>query len=269
MPKATDLSPEHRFMGLFVGPSGSGKTCAECSFPGPVKVLDFDGRIRGILGAPWLDRSKISYEFYPPRQQGMIQRLNSDLEVMQNLANVGQLDTQTLIMDSLTSETFAMLCQSIPLTHSLPKTGGGKGSGKHLGVTPMPGPEDYGFEAQNTYSILSFLRSVPIPNIIVSAHIIDRYGKADSENPYADSVVVGEKLSVRDKIGENVGIYFDHVFRFDKKEVNDKVSHYVKFRSAMARTAYEKLPDGEVDITGKNFYEMMMGYVKTGSLDSE
>ena len=62
MPRATNLTPESRFMGLFIGPSGCGKTVAECSFPGPIKVLDFDGRIRGILGAAWLDKALIEYD---------------------------------------------------------------------------------------------------------------------------------------------------------------------------------------------------------------
>lgn len=265
MPKATDLSSESRFVGLFVGRSGSGKTVAECSFPKPIDVLDFDGRIRGLLGAPWIDRAGINYEFYLPKEEGLVDKLNKKLEGYQLAAKVGQPLPETLVLDSLTSECFAMVQQALGLTHSV----GDKNTrkvGKYLGTVAMPGPEDYGLEAQATYDILAFMRSVPIKNIIVSAHIVEKYGKLDPDNPYADSVPIGEKLSVRDKIGENIQIYFDHIFRFDRRELNGKIYHYVKFRSDIARTSYNQLPDGEIDLTGKNFYDVLMKYVKKEEL---
>jgi hypothetical protein len=251
MPSASQLSPDGRFVGLFVGPTKSGKTVAECSFPGPIKVLDFDGRIRGILGAPWIDKSQIDYEAYPPRvganDKPVYQRINNDLEALLIMCTNGQNRYKTIILDSLTSETFAILCDAVSLT-----------KGKMIGTTKMAGPEDYGFEATNTYNILAFLRSLPIQNIIVSAHVVDKYGKKNPSDPYSESVVVGEKLSVRDKIGENVGIYFDHCFRFDREVVADKERFTVQFRSDLASTSYPNLPFGKVDITGKNFYEEML-----------
>ena len=128
----------------------------------------------------------------------------------------------------------------------------------------MAGPEDYGFEANVIYSVLSYFRSVPIPNIIVSAHIVPIYGKEDPDNAFSNNIVVGEKLSVRDKIGANVGIYFDHVFRFRKKEgAYGRDQFLVQFKGGMCRTAYASLPEGEIDITGKNFYnEILLPYIK-------
>src|SRR4051812_12683071 len=108
MPQADKLTADNRFMGLFVGPTKSGKTVAECSFPGPVKVLDFDGRIRGILGAPWLEekRKEIEYTYYPPRvganEKPAYQQVNSDLEALLVMCKTGQNKVKTLILDSLT-----------------------------------------------------------------------------------------------------------------------------------------------------------------------
>lgn len=268
MPSALDLTPEKRFMGLFIGPSGHGKTCAEASFPKPIKFLDFDGRIRGLLGAPWINRDKINYSYYPPRELGLVDRINQELDLLDTAGRTMQthLLPQTLVLDSLTSECFAMIVQSIGLTHSI----GGKNdkkAGKYLGSTPMAGPEDYGFEATNTYSIMSYLRSLPIPNIIVSAHVVNQYGKIDGSNPYSESVVIGEKLSVRDKIGENIQIYFDHVFRFKKELVGDDEKFFVRFRGDLARTSYTSLPTGWTDITGKSLYETMMIFIK-GELEN-
>ncbi len=130
----------------------------------------------------------------------------------------------------------------------------------------MAGPEEYGYEATGTYAIMAFMRSLPIPNVIVTAHVVDRYGKPMGANgkvdSYAESVVIGQKLSLRDKIGANVPSYFDHIFEFDKREVGDSVKYFVRFRSSLARTSFEKLPDGWIDITGKDFYQYLQEKIK-------
>lgn len=265
MPKASTLTEDFRFMALFVGEKHTGKTCAACSFPKPVENLDFDGRIRGLLGAPWLDREGISYESYPPKSKDLVKRLDDKFSSYQAMGIVDQLELKTEILDSLTSETYAMLTQGIAITHdsgSKNKAGGIRG--RFLGNVAMAGPEEYGYEAQTTYDILAALRSIPIPNVIATAHIIDKFGKEDPEDKYSPSVVIGEKLSLRDKIGANIGIYFDHIFRFRREMVNKQERFTVQFRGDIACTSYASLPLGIYDITGKNFYEFMMDLIQKG-----
>lgn len=269
MSRLTDITPDQRFFGLFIGPSGSGKTVAECSFPKPVEVLDFDGRIRGAYNQPFLPMDQISYTSFPPRSKTLITDIDSKLGAIETAAAVMQPIPNTLILDSLTSECFAMICQASPLTHSLPSKADTKKRGRFLGTVAMAGPEDYGFEAQMTYNIMSFLRSLPIRNVIVSAHVIPVFGKEDPNNEFSNTIQVGEKLSVRDKIGANIGIYFDHVFQFKKDELNGKERFWVKFRGELARTAFTELPEGWHEITGKNFYnDILMSYVKTNTPNS-
>ena len=74
--------------------------------------------------------------------------------------------------------------------------------------------------------------------------------------------MVGEKLSLRNKISASIGIYFDHIFRFDRKMIGDKEKYTVQFKGDLACTSFAGLPNGEVDITGKNFYEVLYGYVQ-------
>ena len=264
MPNLIDVTPEQRFVGLFIGPSGSGKTCAECSFPKPLLNLDFDGRIRGAYNQSFLPMEGITYEAFQPREPGLVDRLDKKLEAIDMAGRIQQPIPKSLILDSLTSQCFAMICQASPLTHSLPGKGGSTiKKGKFLGTVAMAGPEDYGFEAQMTYNIMSWFRSVPVQNIIVSAHVIPVFGKEDPTNEYSNTIVVGEKLSVRDKSGANIGIYFDHVFQFRKSEEGSREKFWCKFRGELARTAFKELPEGWVDITGKNFYnEVLMHYVK-------
>jgi hypothetical protein len=273
MPNAGSLTTDSRFCALFVGPKHSGKTVAACSFikdnPDPlkdkIKVLDFDGRIRGILGAPWIDRKMIDYEYYPPRlgikTATVYEKLNSDLETMLLQYQVGQSVYNTIIGDSLTAECFALMCDAVPMTH---KTEQGKDKGKRIGTMNMPGPEDYGFEAAGTYSFLAFLRSFPAQNVIVTAHIVDKFGKLNPDDKYSESVVVGEKLSIRDKIGTNIGIYFDHIFRFERRMIGYEEHFFVRFISSIACTSFQGMPTEEIDITGKNFYKTMLEYAAKG-----
>ena len=60
MPRTIDKKLGGRFMGLFYGPNGSGKTIAAASFPGPVMIWDFDGRVDPIT-AFYPKRDDISY----------------------------------------------------------------------------------------------------------------------------------------------------------------------------------------------------------------
>jgi hypothetical protein len=276
--KASDLSPtEGRFTALFIGPKHAGKTVAACSFrptnPRTPKIydFDFDGRIRGIQGATWLDRSIIEYDYFAPRT------LNGDTYFHERLLNrMNEMDSQsrlmtlpygTVIADSLTALSTGFMNDAVPLTHE-----GNKGM--KIRQTLMSGPEDYKFESQNVHLFLSFLRSLPVQNMICMAHVVDKYGKPTAistsgptkgqevEQQYAESVVVGEKLSLRDKISASIGIYFDHIFRFDRKYIGNKEKFTVQFKSDIACTSFRGLPEGEIDITGRNFYDVLYGYVR-------
>lgn len=256
MPQLSERQAENRFLALFVGRHHTGKTCAEASFPKPIHFEDFDGRIGGAQ-VDWLDTRGISYDYWPPKMPGLIGKLNAKLDQMLNSARLApaviQLPT-THCTDSITNQTFAFLCQAVSLTHT---SADGKGkTGKWVGQTAMAGPADYGLEAQATYEYLAFLKTLPIPNVIFSAHYVDQYGKADPDDPYSASIVTGKKLSIRDKIGENLQTSFDHIFEFER----DVDRFYVKFRGELACTSYDWLPSGRHEWTRKNFYEFMMSF---------
>lgn len=264
MPSAENLTPDSRFFALFVGPKHSGKTVAATSVrsdsqseaPGYVSVEDFDGRIRGILGAPWINKKNLSYDFYPPKMPKLVEKLEGKFQGWLTAAEIGGHIPETEIIDSITAECLAMIQQALPITHAANQSG--KAKGKTMGGIFMPGPEDYGMEASATYSIMAFLRTIPIKNVIVTAHTVDRFGKSDPDDPYSESIVVGEKLSIRDKIGENIKIYFDHIFRFDRRVLNGEERFFVRFRGDLACTSYAALPAGELDITGKDFYREVL-----------
>jgi hypothetical protein len=266
MPTASNLTPESRFMALFVGPKHSGKTVAACSWLSKdpkkrAKVLDGDGRIRGILGAPWIDKTRIDYDYFPPKIAGntstFFQRVNDDLDALMTLIGTGKSPYETYISDSATAFCKNLILDAIPLTHA-------ENKGKRLGTVNMAGPEDYGFESTGMDSYLSFLRSLPI-NVIMTAHVIDKFDKPmvtvnnkTYKDAYADSIKVGEKLSLRDKISANMSIYFDHIFRFDREVENGQEKFYVEYISDLACTSFPGFKPGYYDITGKDFREFTL-----------
>ena len=263
MPSASNLTAESRFCALFVGPKHSGKTVAACSFLKPLpsqsrlKVLDGDGRIRGILGAPWIEKDRIDYDYYPPKladnDKTFFQRVNADLEVLLYNIQKGKNPYETYVGDSATSFCRNLVLDAIPLTHQ-------DGKGKSIGTMQMAGPADYGFESTGMDAYLSFLRSLPI-NVIVTAHVVDRYGKSNPNDPYSENIVIGEKLSLRDKISTNMSIYFDHIFRFDRVMQGGHERFFVEFINNIASTSFPNMPIGKQDITGKAFYPYLMDLV--------
>ena len=269
MPQASNLTNESRFMAMFVGPKHSGKTVAACSWISPastkrIKVLDGDGRIRGLLGAPWIDRARVDYDYYPARvanNKSFFERINGDLDAMLVEVTNGKCQYETYVADSATSFCKNLIIDALPLTHE-----GNKG--KRLGTMNMAGPGDYGFESTGMDAYLSFLRSLPL-NVIMTGHIVDKYDKPTItdergrtyKDPYAESVVVGQKLSLRDKIAANITIYFDHIFEFSRQMVGAEEKFFVEYVSDIACTSFPNLGPGRHDITGKNFYEYTMGLV--------
>ncbi len=261
MPLLSERTETQRFVALFVGRHHTGKTVAEASFPKPSLFFDFDGNIGGAQ-VPWLDLKEIEYLPYPPNTPNLINILDKKIESLNNQAIVqngmfGRLP-RTVCVDSLTWMTFAFVSQSLDITH--PK----ESQGRWIGVTRIPGPDDYKLEAQATYGLFSDLKSLPIQNLILSAHLVDTYEKPKDERgnslPYAESIVSGYKLSIRDKIGENIQSGVNHIFHFEKESQGGAERFYVTFRGGIACSYYTWLPFGRQEWTGKDFYQFMLSH---------
>lgn len=257
MPSAKDLAPDSRFMALFVGPSGSGKTPAACSWvkEGRVMDYDFDGRIRGLLGCPWIDREKVSYESFPLGHNfaPAYDRLMKQLEVLEMQSKTGALPFKTAVLDSLSSETWAFLKDAVTLT-----------KGNSIGSMKMAGPQDFNFESSGTKDAITILKSLPGINLIVTAHIIDKYGPVDPNDPFKGNMVVGTRLSLRDKLAAEIPGGFDHIVEFDRHMSGEIPKFRVRFWSDIARTTFLGMPTGWHDITGKDFYTFYHDFIKKG-----
>jgi len=277
VPKLSDRKDDQRFFGMFVGRHHSGKTAAEASFPKPIDFEDFDGRIGGA-SVPWLDPTDITYTYWAPKMPNLIGKLNEKLDNMlsisqiQSSASAGLRLPKTHVTDSITNQCAAFMAQAINLTHMKEVEGqsGRRKAGRRIGPVQIPGQAYYGLESQGMSDYVAFLKSLPIPNVIFSAHLIDQYGfdKDDEGNDliFLPRVVTGQKLSIRDKIGENIQTHFDHIFKFERETSGREDKFYVTFRGGIACTSYSWLPYGRHDWTGKPFYEFMMGFKEKGQV---
>lgn len=258
MPLVENMPVDSRILALFLGRSGSGKSAAAYSFPKPAKIFDLDGRVRGGL-VPWIEKKGLEYQYFPPMSGKMVfDQLNDAFAVLQQQCKSGN-PYETIILDSATWAANSLLLDAIPFTHT--GTGPGADKGKKIGNMNIAGPSDYQFQSTGMLQIISFLRSLPIKNIIVSAHIVGRWGKRKDEtgkivDPYGPSELIGEQLNLTDKVAETLPSSFDHVFRFEKHDTGNGLKFTFSGQGELARTPFP-IPYGEIDITGKDFYKLL------------
>jgi len=274
MPNAASLTPESRFMSLFVGPKHSGKTVAACSWLSTntskrLKVLDVDGRIKGIQSNSWLDLTRIDYDYFPPRvlekDKTFFERVNSELEALKVLIDTHKCAYETYVVDSATAVARNLVQDAIPITHA-------QGKGSKIGVLEIAGPQDYNFEITGMANLMSFLKALPL-NIIVTAHIEDKWDKPKDDFgnrlQYADSIVVGEKLALRPKVESVLSLNFDHIFRFDRQIIDRQEQFFVEYVGELACTSFPGLKPGKHNITGRNFREFTLDLVNKTRVESE
>ena len=264
MPSAENIQPETRSLNLFIGRSGSGKSAAAYSYPKPLHVLDLDGRIRGGL-TPWVERKGISYDYFPskPDKGTVFDLLNNFFEIKRIEARQGQLSLETLVLDSATWQAIDLLLDAIPLTHATDNPN--KEKGRSIGNMQMAGPSDYSFQSTGILQTVAFLKSLPIRNIIVTAHIVGKWGKRKDSNgkiidPYGPSELIGEQLALTDKLAETLPSSFDNIFRFEKVDTGYGVNFFVEGQGELARNTYE-ISYGRKDITNKSFYQFLMSHI--------
>jgi hypothetical protein len=139
-----------------------------------------------------------------------------------------------------------------------------------IGGLRISGPGDFNFEVSGMKQLVDIMHGFPC-NFILSAHILDKYGKprprpgmSQSEIDalvYAPNEIVGEKLNLRDQVGETLLSCFSNVFRFSRESVGGKLKFYVEFASEICGNAFG-IPPGVHDITGKNFYNYLQDLIK-------
>jgi len=254
-----DYSPETRIHALHISRSGDGKSAAAASYPRPFHQYDYDGRFDGVYGAVkpqgFLEPDGISFDrLYTKNGYEPFQNILDQLEMARITK---QFPFKTIELASITSFMQALIVSS----HKLQ-------GGKMIGKLRMSGPGDFGFEVTGMKQLMDQLAIMPC-NVIISAHVIDKWGKGKIKNSqgvlerdvYGPNEVIGEKINLRDQPGEVLLSLFSNVFRFSREVEGNKMKYYVDFASDVAKNAFG-IPPGLHDITGKPFYPYLQDLIK-------
>ena len=252
------IEQETRLFALFIGRSSSGKTVAAASMPKPLEEIDCDLRANGIVNAiqqGWLSAEGINITQFDPFKGYL--PLEKHLNVMYTMALSRQLQVKSIDIGSGTSLNRLLNLSTLNLPANTPGIG-------HLNLAglAMTGPADYKFESQAFHKIIDFLRVLPC-NVTMSAHIVDKYGKALGAKEMDPQVIIGEKLTLGTaNLAENILAMFNDVYKFTKKMENGEDRYYVEFCTEIARNSFG-IPPGEFDITKKNFWEYFQNLIQS------
>lgn len=246
---------------LFVGASGSGKDCAQWSMPGPMYVFDIDNRIRGGLASlVWLGQDKlkeIDFDFYNPEDG--FDAIDIKFEQLLIEAKARRCKYKTICVNSTSSMVYMLAISARRM----------RKSGRQVGRLKMTDPSDYNFMSM-AFRQIQFLYAMPLAelgiNVIFAGHLADKWVKPIPNEElgitaYSPAERQGQKLLGPAQLGEEIPGYFDETYEFYRIELGDQNKYYVKFSGDFAKTSYPIR--GELDITGKSFYEAWKAKVES------
>jgi hypothetical protein len=204
--KLSELQSEESIKLLLIGASGAGKTVGACSFPGPIKVMDFDGKISSAAKFYSADKEKLEQIDFNPYskvpikgdvklgRKAKMQGFFDDLQVYYGLQNTNQpLPFKTIIVDSLTT-----LSDSIMEDY------------RYVSQTAVKRPNadqnsmsDYGLLATHFKQIMTGILSLNC-NVVFIAHSI--LAKDESSGTITNEILFPGQMSGK------LGIYFEEVY---------------------------------------------------------
>jgi hypothetical protein len=187
-----------------MGEPGTSKTVGACSFPGPIKVFDFDGKLSSAHA--YLKKynpeklKEIDYEVCVPTDGigSAYAKMDSSLELIINeYKKTGKLAYQTLIIDSSTIMAEDMLNWLLNFETGIKRNAAIKSR-------RVAGQQDYLIFAP-TFS--AFLYEIlPLPwNVVMTGHIQVKQDEKTGE--------IRRVAAIPGKMGSNIGIYFNEVYR--------------------------------------------------------
>lgn len=229
-------------MCLFVGESGTGKTCAAASFPTPMKIFDFDGRMKPIkLMYPDKD---IEYDTYGPKNmQAFITEFNGLYDYCKY---------KTVVIDSLTSLSVSLINFQLRFRDQ-------KGAKKVGGGIVVTGWDEINGETVSVCQVLDICKMLP-SHVILTAHPITKTEIVDGLSKRSRALV-----AYGPKVGSLVPGYFDEVYHFTVEppiSLKERAKHIIVTQNIGEELAKSALPlPTSIDITNKPLYDLLQGYV--------
>lgn len=196
---------ESKYLKIFVmGEPGSGKTVGAASFPGPIKFYDFDGKVSSAYAYLKKNNPKkleeIDYETCVPTDGvgSSYAKMDESLEkIITEYKKTGKMPFETLVIDSSTIMAEDMLNWLLDFEKGIKRN-------TAIKSRKVAGQQDYLVFAP-TFS--AFLHEVlPLPwNVIMTGHIAIKQDDKTGE--------IRRQAAIPGKMGSNIGIYFNEVYR--------------------------------------------------------
>jgi hypothetical protein len=195
MASLNDLANSTYVKLLAYGDSGSGKTCLAGSFPGPVHICDFDGKVNSLASFLKGSRTDISYESYTPvdARGTSARKFNDD---MGKLRNAKSFPYQTLVIDSMTTFSDEGMNYLMEMNPGVKRM--------QTGVVRVPAQQDYGIARIWFKQMIQTILTFPC-NVIFTAHI--HVEKDELSGAIIRSPMLAGKLK------QELPIYFEEVYR--------------------------------------------------------
>jgi hypothetical protein len=245
-------------MGLFYGPNGGGKTVAAASFPGPIMIWDFDGRIEPVT-AFYPNRSDIEYwtvglEADTRRDVIGFRDFCGRFEKLQD-----RCPYETVVLDSYTSYSAVAVWDQMGVKkmnkESLKLTKGG---------LPIPDWDEYKGETSVMLQILEIAKILPC-NFICTAHPVTRARTTKQGGNVNDVLASMVKASTFATYGWKTDSflpnYFNEIYYMHADatgQIGQPITRLAQTVSAGEIVAKTALPlPNAIDFTGKPFYKII------------
>lgn len=201
--KMSEMNSSKFFKGFVMGEPGTGKTVGACTFPGPIKLYDFDQKAS----------SAYSYlKKHNPEKLDQIDVINcgavdsvgsgysamdKDLEpIIKEYKKTGKLPFETLIVDSSTIMAQEMLNWLVQFETGIKRN-------RDVKSRKVAGLQDYMIFAPTFAEFLMLLLGLPC-HFIMTGHIQITQDELTKE--------IHRSASIPGKVGKTIGVYFPEVY---------------------------------------------------------
>jgi len=241
------------FRGLFVGDPGTGKTIAAGSFPGPMKIYDFDDRVDPLLSF-YPNRTDIDYITVVSSDSERKDTINF-MEFCQEFMDLqDRCPYETVVLDSLTSMSACCVLYALHINGEF---------NLRKGKLPRPQFDEYKGETATMLKILEVCKSLPA-HVIATAHPIRKLEvtiPGDMESMRSITSLTGYGT----KTPSFIPIYFNEMYYFYNQVSTQRGQKPKRFISTVeesgvaAKTALPLPPVFEV--TDKPLYGVIQKYL--------
>lgn len=227
MPNLADLNPSEQIKLCVYGLSGTGKTCFATSFPTPLWVCDFDGKISSAANFWKLKDPKrlsgIQYEDFSGYTTGGVRVFQKFEGLLRQLEE--KCPFKTIVLDSLTTFVDSLM------QHVIAENPATKRYSKDIPVI-----QDYGILNQLFKTTMRRLLALPT-NLVVVGHI------SMTKDEMTGEVIYRPALS--GQLPEVLPVLFQEVYRSFTEVRDGKTLHLAQTKAQgkmMARTQIPSLP---------------------------